>query len=144
MIIYKLKLSQKIWKAKSAMKRSLLNGVPCVPAFSTCLCANIPKACQHFIFMCQCANKRANMPKAYQFFNLACQTHTNFQTGVPTCQKVCQFSNHFSKENIFQFLIFSIMANICKFQKYSGNSRKFILRNQEFKFWHLLVSPYML
>ena len=82
----------------------------------------------------QRANKRANTPKACQFFNLACQTCANFQTGVPTCQKVCQFSNHFSKENIFQFLIFSVMANICKFQKYLDNSRKFILRNQEFKF----------
>ena len=29
------------------------------------------------------------------------------------------------------------MLNICKFQEYLGNSRKLILRNKEFKFWHL-------
>ena len=29
------------------------------------------------------------------------------------------------------------MLNICKFLEYFGKSRKFILRNKEFKFWHL-------
>ena len=29
------------------------------------------------------------------------------------------------------------MLNICKFQKYLGNSRKIISLNKEFKLWHL-------
>ena len=29
------------------------------------------------------------------------------------------------------------MLSISKFQEYLGNSRKLILRNKEFKFWHL-------
>ena len=28
------------------------------------------------------------------------------------------------------------MFNICKFQEYLGNSRKYISRNKEFKYWH--------
>ena len=31
-----------------------------------------------------------------------------FQLVVPTCQKVCQFFNYFSKENIFSFGIFQL------------------------------------
>ena len=34
-------------------------------------------------------------------------------------------------------LSFSIMLNICKYQKYLGNSGKFISRNKEFKFLSL-------
>ena len=40
-------------------------------------------------------------------------------------------------KRIFQFLSFSIMLNICKFQEYLGNFRKLISWNKEFKFWHL-------
>ena len=29
------------------------------------------------------------------------------------------------------------MLNICTFQEYWGNYRKFISQNKEFKFWHL-------
>ena len=79
------------------------------------------------------ANKRANVPKACQLFNLACQLAkrvVNFQLlllkGVPIFQLFFK--------RIFQFLNFSILLNICKFQEYLGNSRKFISRNKEFKF----------
>ena len=77
--------------------RSLLNRVscvPCMPPWSTCLRANVPKACQHFIFTCQRANKRANVPNTCQFFILACQPAKDvpiFETGVPTCQKEFEF-----------------------------------------------------
>ena len=37
----------------------------------------------------------------------------------------------------FQFFKFSIILDICKFQEYFDNSRKFISRNKEFSFWHL-------
>ena len=92
-----------------------------VPIFP---CVNVPKACQLLIFTYQRASKRANVPKARPFFNFV-------------CQKECQFFNYFSKENIFQFLTFSITLKICKFQEYLDNSRKFILRGKEYKFWNL-------
>ena len=47
-------------------------------------------------------------------------------------------------ENTFKFLNVEIMVNICKFEEHLENSRKFISRYKEPKFWHLLVSPYML
>ena len=53
----------------------------------TCPRSNVPKVCQHFIFTCQRANKPAN---------------------ITTCQKTCQFFIYFSKENIFQYLNFSM------------------------------------
>ena len=111
---------------------------PCMPAWSTCLYANLPKACQHFPFTCQRANKRAK-PKA-------CQSQPSkgvsiFEIGVPTCQKACQIFNHFFlKKNIFQYIDFSIIVNVCKFQKYLVNSRKLISRKKEFKCRHFLVS----
>ena len=93
-------------------------------------------------------------------FNVpACQRHKKPPKGVPifqiggstrqkTCQflnfinqKACQFLNCFVRENTVNF---SIMVDICKFQKYLENSRKFISRNKEFKFWHLLISFYTL
>ena len=56
---------------------SLLNRVPCVPAYQrglranvlacqrvyvpTCLCAKVPKSCQLLIFTWQCAIRRANV-----------------------------------------------------------------------------------
>ena len=121
---------------------SLLNRLPCVPAWSTCPRANVPKACQLFIFTCQRANKHANVPKACQFLNSVRTNVPIFHPGVPTsqrawqffsfaCQKACQIFNYFSKENTFQFFNFSIMLNICKFQEYLCNSRKFISRNKK-------------
>ena len=78
----------------------------------------------------------ANMPKTCQLFNLACQ----LTKGIPIFQLCLSkgaliFQLIFKR--IFQFLNFSIKLNICKFLEYLGNSRKFILRNKEFKFWHL-------
>ena len=64
---------------------SLINRVPCVPAWFTC--------------------PSTNVPKAYQFFNLACQRAkgvTIFQLSVPTYQKACQFLN-FACQNLHQF-----------------------------------------
>ena len=69
---------------------------------------------------------RANVLKVQQFFNLAYQ-------GV---KRRTNFSAVFKR--IFQFLNFSIILNICKFQECLGNSRKFISWNKEIKFWHLL------
>ena len=69
---------------------------------------------------------------------------------VPTCQKRASYSflpanvptlsskscTNFSTifEKKIQFLDFSIMLNICKFQEYLSNSRKFISWNKEFNF----------
>lgn len=66
---------------------SLLNRVSCVPAcqlgirasmvyVSTCLGANVSKACQLLISTCQCVNKHANVPLGVPVFQL----------GTPTCQ----------------------------------------------------------
>ena len=94
-----------------------------------CLLANVSEACQIPIFTCQPANFstwganlpwrakiltcRANVLKACRFFNFA-------------CQKVCQFSNYFSKEFCFfihllnlypiyfiYFAYFKYIPNIC-------------------------------
>ena len=64
-----------------------------------------------------------NVPKACQFLNFTCQN------GITI------FQSFFKR--IFQFLNFSIMLNISKFQELMGNSRKFIWQNKEFKFSHL-------
>ena len=75
---------------------SLLNRVPyvpCVPAWSKCPCAKVPK--------CQTrANKRANVPKVCQIFNF-------------TCQKACQFFTYFPKKffNFWNFQLCSTFAN---------------------------------
>ena len=76
------------------------------------------------------------MPKLCQLFNLACQRakwvpilQIRLPKGVPILQLFLK--------RTFQFLNFSIMLNICKFQEYLGNSRKLISRNKEFKFWNL-------
>ena len=111
--------------------------VPCIPAWSTCPHANVPNPYQLLIITCQRANKRVNVPKVCQLlFNLSCQR----AKGVPIFQlrllKGVQIFQLFFKR-IFQFLNFSIMLTICKFQEYLGNSRKLISRNKEFKFWHL-------
>ena len=50
---------------------NLLNNVsylPCVPAWSTCQYANVPKACQLLIFTCQRAIVPMNAPKVVQVF----------------------------------------------------------------------------
>ena len=121
---------------------SLLNRMPyvsSVPGWSTCPCAKIPK-CQtraNFLFFTyQRASKRSNVPKVCQLFNLVSQHAKGepiFQLRLPKGVPVFQL---FFKR-IFQFLNFSIMLNICKFQEYLGNSRKLISRKKEFELWHL-------
>ena len=94
----------------------------CVPAWSTChRVKRVPTFC-FYVPTWQRANKRA------------CQCGAKFSTWRANVPKMCQFFNYFPKENIFKFLNFSIMVNICKFQEYLGNSRKFISQNKEFKF----------
>ena len=96
-------------------KLSLPSHMSCVLACSTCPIANVPKACQRLIVMCQ----RADVP----IFQLC------LPKSVPTFQLLFK--------TFFQSLSFSIMLNICKFQEYLGHSRKFVSRNKEFKFRHL-------
>ena len=50
----------------------------------TCLRANVPRACQILIFMCQPVNKAANVSSGGPVFQL----------GVPMCQMMCQFAKH--------------------------------------------------
>ena len=50
----------------------------------TCLRANVPRACQILIFMCQPVNKAANISSGVPVFQL----------GVLMCQMVCQFAKH--------------------------------------------------
>ena len=110
---------------------SLLNCVPCVPtcqkrANISFLRANVPKTCYF-------SNWRANVPKACQHFSFTCQ-----RANVP---KTCHFSSWHANVPkdvpIFQLFLkgknVSIMDNICKFQEYLGNSRKFISRSKEFE-----------
>ena len=107
------------------------------------MCAYVPKTIS---FLHAISFLRANVPR--------CQRRAIFQIGVPTCQKranisflranvpkTCHFSNwrtnvpkgvpifqlFFKRKNV------SIMVNICKFQEYLGNSRKFISRSKEFE-----------
>ena len=97
--------------------------MPCMPAWSTCPHASVPNVCQLFIVTCQRANKRANVPKVCQLFNLACQRAKGvpiFQFCLPKGVPIFQL---FFKR-IFQFLNFSVILTICKFQEYLGNSRK--------------------
>ena len=89
------------------------------------------KACQHGLHahvptshLYVSTNKCANVPKLCQLFNLACQ---HFK-GVPIFQ--IRLPKGFFKRT-FQLSNFSIMLNICKFQKYLGNSRKLISLNKE-------------
>ena len=97
---------------------------------------HVSKAHQLLIFTHQRTNKRANVPKAYQLFNLASHRVKDvpiLQLRLPKSGPI--FELFFKR--IFLFLNFSIMLNICKFQEYLRNCRKFILRNIKFKFWHL-------
>ena len=56
--------------------------------------------------------------------------HSTWRANVP--KGVPIFQLFFRR--IFQFTNFSIMPDICKFQEYLGNSRKFTLRKKGFKF----------
>ena len=79
-------------------------------------CANVPKACQHFIFTCQrCSIFQIGMP--------------NVPKGVPI------FQLFFKRKSV------SIMVSICKFQEYLENYRKFISRSKEFetKYFHICL-----
>ena len=84
---------------------SLLNRVPCVPCVPTCQ----KRANISFL--------RANVPKTCHF--------SNWRANVP--KGVTIFQLFFKRKNV------SIMVNICKFQEYLGNSRKFISRSKEFE-----------
>ena len=116
---YKLRrnFSQKHALVWCMLLSSLLKRVLCVPAWYTWSRANVPKACQLLIFTCQ-------------FFNLVRQRARDVsivQLGVPIFQlclpKAVPIFQLFFKR-IFQFMIFSIILNICKFQKYLSNCRE--------------------
>ena len=97
------------------MYGSLLNRVPYVlgvPAWFKC---HVQNAHQLLSFICQ----RANLVPIIQFC---------LPKDLPIFQVFFKI--------ILQFLNFSIMLNISKFQEYLGNSRKLISRNKEFKFCH--------
>ena len=75
--------------------------------------AQVLKACQHFIFLCEHAKdvsffklacQRARSVPTFYFQEPTCQSAKDvpFSNGVPRCQKVCQFFNYFSKEKMFQ------------------------------------------
>ena len=107
--------------------------VPCMAVWSMCPHANEPNMCQILIITCQRGNKCAKGVPIIQL-------------GMPTCQGMPIFQLHLPKgvlifqlffKRIFQFLNFSIMLTICKFQDFD-NSKKFIWWNKEFKlFWYL-------
>ena len=88
---------------------------------------------------CQRDKTRAKGVPIFQIGGSTCQKACQFLNFVS--QKACQFLNYFLRENTFNF---SIMVDIWKFQKYLENSRNFISRNKEFKFWHLLIFFYTL
>ena len=104
---------------------------------SICLCqksANISFLCDNVpinVPTCQRRTSfsiwRANVSETFQFLKLACQC-------------AVRRANYFSKKYIFQYQLwffninFSIMVNICQFQKCLSISGKFILRKKEFKF----------
>ena len=96
-------------------------------AKSRAIRAYVPKACQHFIFKCQ----RGNVSKTCHFSNW----RANLPKGVPI------FQLFFNRKNVL------IMVNLCKFQEYLGNFRKFISRSKEFEtkyfdiFLFLLCTP---
>ena len=107
-----LKISHKTMRCQGFFKKnysgdktklSLLNHVPCVPAWSTYPRAHVP-TCQnraHFSFLR--AYKCANVPKSRQFFNLVCQpdkSRGNFSTSP------ANFSTIFRK-NFFTFEFFN-------------------------------------
>ena len=70
-----------------------------------------------------------------------CQKRANISFLSAAVPKTCHFSNWRAKVPkgvpIFQLFFkrqnVSIMVNICKFQEYFGNSRKFISRSKEFE-----------
>ena len=143
--MFKIGLNHLFFHWKGILILSLLNRMPCVPCVQRGLRVHVHLSmCQNrsnFSFM------RTNVP-----INLSTFQHAKrvpiFQLGAPTCQRRVNFSTspakrsvnfstspdkrraNFSKVNFFQFLNFSIMLNICKFQEYLGKSRKFISRNK--------------
>ena len=97
--------------------------MPCVPAWSTCLHASVPKVCQNFIFMCQHANKRANVTTCHRRANMpkTCQ----FSNCVPTNQKACQFFNRAPSVTAFEwrkiFPNYSFFSTLVCFDGFSCN-----------------------
>ena len=103
-----------------------------MPAWSTCPDTHVLRCQKRTNFSFLRANVSINLPppntpQTCQFFNLA----ANVLKGMETFQLLSK---------IFQFLNFSVMLNICKFQEILENSRKFTLRNKEYKFWHHVSS----
>ena len=141
-VLHQRRIQKPYYMTQEALWENILRRVftPCHVCYA-CQHANMQKAWKLLNFTCQRAKKKhATLPKVCQFFNLACQRAKGlpiFQLGVPTCQKACQFFYYFLSEKVFQFSNFSIMLNICKSQEYLENSRKFIWRIKEFKFWNL-------
>ena len=60
--------------------------------------ANVPKACQLLIFLCQRVNMSIN-GLTYQ----STKDVSIFELGLPTCQRACQFFNYFSKGLCFLY-----------------------------------------
>ena len=92
-------------------------------ANSSLLLTNVPINMSTCLRCANYSTSHANVPKACQVFQLhLLKARSIFQL---------------SFKIIVQFLNFSNMLTICKFQEYLDNSRKLISRNKEFKFWHL-------
>ena len=126
-------LSQSLWEF--AKSRDIRTSVVYMPTCQTRTNFSFLRAtCQK---ICRRAKKCANVPKNMP----TCLRCANFSTWRAKCVPILQFRllkgvpifQLFFKR-IFQFFIFSIMLNICKFQDYLANSRKLILRNKELNF----------
>ena len=99
---------------KDRIITSLLKHMPLVSAWSTC------HKCANFRFLHW---EHAKGMAIFQLGMLTCYRHANFSTSP--AKRHANFSTVFQKKKIFfQFLNLSIMFNICKFQKYLGNSGK--------------------
>ena len=82
---------------------------------STCLCANMPKACQRLMFTFQFCHT------ACQCFNLECQRakwYANFSSWMPAYQNACQFFKHYFYEMLSEHLYFIIIQKILHFTWY--------------------------
>ena len=106
---------------KDRIITSLLKHMPLVSAWSTC------HKCANFRFLHW---EHAKGMAIFQLGMLTCYRHANFSTLsanflTSPAKRHANFSTVFQKKKIFfQFLNLSIMFDICKFQKYLGNSGK--------------------
>ena len=110
---------------------SLLNCVPCMPAWYTCLSINVPTCqkganfsflhvksvliCHFYVATCQSMCQCANMPKVCLLFNLPWQSAKGVPIFQLRLQKAYQFFNYFSKE-FFNFWIFQLRLTFANFK----------------------------